>query len=98
MVGNNRPSKNTTILIYHVTSRNHVIEEICDFVVRHMTSNHKPCKNTGHLKVNLWPFPFDVSLCDHVINRLCDLVDNRLALEPTTLSGLVIMCLAEVKI
>ena len=39
-----------------------------------------------------------MSLCDHVINSLCDSVDNRLALEPTTLPSLVAIGLAEVKI
>ena len=37
-------------------------------------------------------------LCDHVINRLFDFVDNRLALEPTTLSSLVAIGLMEVEI
>ena len=37
-------------------------------------------------------------LCDHLINRLCDFVGNRPALESTTLSSLVAMGLAEVRI
>ena len=37
-------------------------------------------------------------LCDHMINRLCDFVDNRPALEPTTLSSLIAIGLVEVKI
>ena len=39
-----------------------------------------------------------MTLCDHVINMLCDFVDNRPALEPTTLSSLVAIGLAEVVI
>ena len=38
------------------------------------------------------------TLCDHVINRFCDFVDNRSPLEPTTLSSLVAIGLAEVEI
>ena len=38
-----------------------------------------------------------MTLCDHVINRLCGFEDNRLALEPTTLSSLVAICLAKLK-
>ena len=37
-------------------------------------------------------------LCDHVINRFCDFVDNKPELEPTTLSSLVAIGLAEVEI
>ena len=51
---------------------------------------------TGHVKVNI--FHSHVTSCDHVINRLCDLIDNKLALEPTTLSNLVVIGLAEVEI
>ena len=36
--------------------------------------------------------------CDHVINRLCDFVDNKPALEPTTLSSFLAVALAEVEI
>ena len=40
-----------------------------------------------------------MALCDHVIDRLRDFVDNRPALEPTTLlSSLVAIRLAEVEI
>ena len=35
--------------------------------------------------------------CEHAINRLCDFMDNRPALEPTTLSSLVAIRLAKVK-
>ena len=37
-------------------------------------------------------------LSDHVINRLCDFLDNRPALEPTTLSSLLAIGLPEVEI
>ena len=39
-----------------------------------------------------------MTLCDHVINRLCDFVDKRLSLEPTTLPSLVDIGLTEVEI
>ena len=39
-----------------------------------------------------------MTLCDHVINRLCDCLDNKPILEPTTLSDFLAMVLAEVEI
>ena len=39
-----------------------------------------------------------MTLCDHVINRLCDFVDNKPTLEPTTLSSLLAIGLVEVEI
>ena len=39
-----------------------------------------------------------MTLCSHVIDWVCDFVDNRLALEPTTLSSLVVIPLAEIEI
>ena len=39
-----------------------------------------------------------MTLCDHMINSLCEFVDNRPLLEPATLSGLVVIDLAEVEI
>ena len=39
-----------------------------------------------------------VTLCDQVINRLCDLMYNKSILEPTTLPSLVAIGLAEVEI
>ena len=36
-----RGSKDVTIFICHVNSRNHVIQKICSFLVGHMTLNHK---------------------------------------------------------
>ena len=38
-----------------------------------------------------------MTLCDHVINRLCGFVDNKPALESTTLSGFLAIVLAEVE-
>ena len=37
-----------------------------------------------------------MTLCDHVINRLCDFVDKKPVLEPTTLSRFLATVLAEV--
>ena len=39
-----------------------------------------------------------MTLCDHMINSLCEFVDNRPPLEPATLSSLVAIDLAEVEI
>ena len=39
-----------------------------------------------------------MTLCDHVINRLCDFVDKKPVLEPTTLSSFLAIVLAEVEI
>ena len=39
-----------------------------------------------------------MTLCDHVINRLCDFVDNRPALEPAALSSVVATRLVEVEV
>ena len=41
-----------------------------------------------------------MALCDHVFKRLRDFVDNKLALEPTTLSSFLALTivLVEVKI
>ena len=38
-----------------------------------------------------------MTLYDHAIYRLCDFVDNRAALVPTTLSSMVAIRLAEVE-
>ena len=38
-----------------------------------------------------------VTLCDHVINRLCDFMDNRPTLKPTSLSRLVAMVTRKLK-
>ena len=38
-----------------------------------------------------------MTLCDHVINRLCGFVDNEPALESTTLSSFLAIVLAEVE-
>ena len=39
-----------------------------------------------------------MTLFDNVINRLCDFVDNKPALEPNILSSMVAIDLAEVEI
>ena len=39
-----------------------------------------------------------MTLCDQVINRLCNFLDNRPKLEPTTLSSLLAIVLLEVEI
>ena len=39
-----------------------------------------------------------MTLCDHVINRLYDFMDNKPPLEPTTLSSLLNIVLLEVEI
>ena len=39
-----------------------------------------------------------MTLCDHVINTLCDFVDNKPALEPITVSNFLAIDLAEVEI
>ena len=39
-----------------------------------------------------------VTLCDHAINRLSDLMDNKHALEPTTLSSFAAIGLQKVEI
>ena len=37
-----------------MTSRNRMVRGICDFVVQHVTTNHKSSlKATGHMKMNL---------------------------------------------
>ena len=39
-----------------------------------------------------------MTLCDHLINRLCDFVDSRPVLEPSTLLILVAIGLTEAEI
>ena len=55
--------------------------------------SHRSCENEF-----ITFFICYMTLCDHVINRLCDFVDNKLALEPTTLSSFLVIVLAEVEI
>ena len=43
-------------------------------------------------------FLFAMWLCDHVINKFCDLMDDKPVLEPTTLPRLVAIGLAEIEI
>ena len=72
-------------LICHEASRNSMVRKICDFAVRYVTPNHKVT-----LMSRLIPrenefitfFICYMTLCDHVINRLCDFVDKRPALDP----------------
>ena len=52
--------------------------------------SHRSCKNEFATF-----FICYMTLCDHVINRLCDFVDNRPELEPTTLSSLLAIGLTE---
>ena len=89
--------------ICHVTSRNCMVRGICDFAVRRVTANNKPpsVKFDSHGSRENEFIKFFVcymTLSDHVINSLCDFVDNRPALEPTTLSSLVAIGLAEVNV
>ena len=89
--------------ICHVTSRNRMVRGICDFSDRHATPNHKPLslKFDSHRSLQNEFIAFlicYVTLCDHVINKLYDFVDNRLALELITLSSLVAIGLAKVEI
>ena len=51
-----------------------------------MFDSHRSCENEF------------MTLFDHMINRLCEFVDNKPALEPTTLSSLVAIGLAQVEI
>ena len=75
--------------ICHVTSRNRMVSGICDFAFRHVTPNPENEFITF--------FVCYMTLCDHVINRFCDFVDNKHALEPTILSSLVAIGLTEVE-
>ena len=52
----------------------------------------------SQVKLNLSRFSFVIWLCDHLINRLCDFVDNKPALEPTTLSSFLAIVIVEVEI
>ena len=89
--------------ICHVTSRDSMVRGICDFVVRHGTPNHKPPfsqVDTHRSREHEFKtfFICYMTSCDYVINRLCDFVDNKPALEPTTLSSFLAVALAEVEI
>ena len=81
-----------------MTSGNRLVEGICNFVVGHilLIIGHRSVKFDSHrLRENKF-IAFlicFVTLYDHVMNRLCDFVDNRAALEPTILSSLVAICL-----
>ena len=81
-----------------------MVRGICNFPFRHVNPNYKPqfsAKFDSHGSRENEFITFFVcymTLCDHVINRLCDFVDNKSGLELTTLSSLVAIGLAEVKI
>ena len=75
--------------ICHLTSRNGMVRGTRDFVFRHVTPSHKLRENES--------ITFFI-LCDHVINRLCDFVDNRPALAATPLSRFVAIGLAEIEV
>ena len=65
-----------------------MIEGICGSVIGHVTPNHSSVKfdsdrsRESEFKTFLIRH---VTLCDHVMNRLCDLMDNEPTLEPITL-------------
>ena len=89
-------------LICYVTSCKRMVRGICDFVVRHVTLNHKPpfkvdshrsCENEFRTF-----FICYMTLCDHVINILCDFANNKSALEPTSLSSFLDIVLEEVEV
>ena len=72
---------------------------MCDFVVGLLIISHPSVKFDSHRSLEnefITVFVCYLTLCDHVINRLCDFVDNRPALEPTILARLVAIDLAEV--
>ena len=86
-----------------MNSRNHVIKGICDFVVGHvlLIVSHTSVKfDSDRSRESEFKtfFICHLTLCDHLINRLCDLMDNKVALEPTTLPSLVAIGLGEVEI
>ena len=80
----------------HLTSRNRMVRGICDFAFRHVTVKFDSHGSRKKEFVTL--FVCYMTLCDYVINRLCDFVDNKPALEPTTLSALVAIGIAKVEI
>ena len=93
-------NKYLTKFIYQVTSRNYLIEGMCDFVFWHATPNYKLSVNFDNHRSReskfITFFIWLVTLYDHVINRLCDFVDNRPVLEPTTLASLAVIGPAKV--
>ena len=90
--------------ICHLTSRNRMVRGICDFAFRHVMPNHKPPFSVrvdsqgSREKEFITFFVCYMTLCDHMVNRFCDFVDNKPALEPTTLSSVVAIGLTEVEI
>ena len=82
--------------ICNVTSHNRMLLDMWLLII-----SHSSVKFDGHRlreKEFIALLICYMNLCDHVINRLCDSVDNKPALEPTTLSSLVGTGLAEVEI
>ena len=43
-------------------------------------------------------FIYYITLCNRVVKKLCDFVENKLALEPTTQSSFLAIVLVEVEI
>ena len=75
-----------------------MVREICDFVVRHVTPSVKFDSHRSRENEFITFFICYTTLYDHVINRLCNFVDNKLALELTTLSSFLAIVPAEVEI
>ena len=78
-----------------------MVRGICDFVIRLLIIRHPSVKFDSHRSHQNEFIMFLIcymTLCDHVINRLCDFVDNKPALETTTLSHFLAIVLAEVEI
>ena len=65
-----RGSKDVTIFICHVNSRNHVIQKICSFLVGHMTLNHKQhfCQLWQQQVKRKWIYNI-FHLCDLILAR-----------------------------
>ena len=81
--------------IYYVNSRNRQ-RDMWLFIISHPSVKFDSERSRENEFTTF--FICYMTLFDHTINRLCDFVDNRPALEPTTLLSLVAMSLAEVEI
>ena len=89
--------------ISHVTSRKHLVREICDLlldmwllIMSHLSVKFDSQRSPENEFITF--FICYMTLCEHVINKLCDFVDNKPASEPTTLSRFFATVLAEVEI
>ena len=88
--------------ICYVTSRDRMVRSICDFaemwplIISHPSVKFDPHRS-GEKEFIAFLICY-MTLCDHVINKLWDFMDNGPALEPTTLSNLVAISLAVVEI